>query len=492
MDICRRNFTGCLLGGLAAPFVKAAPRPKLLVILVLSEFRPDYLDSPTLQLGTGGFRKLQDRGAWFSDCRHLASGFTSTGLATLTTGAWPAQHGIVADSWYDRNSKSRVRASEEVLLATTLMAEVADAGANAVTVALDGASARLVAGSPKPDSYSDIYWMDERGLMQTNGDPPFWLKPYNERKPLDRLHDAKWIAPGVKADAPALRTLTFDERRPEHFLELFKSSPFAQEALFDFAGELISADGLGQKNTLDVLCLVDSSTEQLGYEQGGRSPLMEQLVLQLDRRIENLLTQLTKSHGESGFSLALLCAHGAPDAPPAAARARVAVDGEALARKIDTALAARGLGRVEKYLYPFLYLDTSGFRDPEEIRKAAGRVLMEQPAIADYFTAEGASSAQNDWRRRFRNSFHFKRSGDVMLSYRPGYIENYGQGRGISYGSLYNYDARVPLCFYGAPFRSTVVDRTVEAVDVAPTLARALGVPAPSSTTGKILTEALA
>ena len=39
-----------------------------------------------------------------------------------------------------------------------------------------------------------------------------------------------------------------------------------------------------------------------------------------------------------------------------------------------------------------------------------------------------------------------------MLSYPPEYVEDYGQGRGISYGSLYNYDVRVPLCFYGPQF----------------------------------------
>ncbi len=79
-----------------------------------------------------------------------------------------------------------------------------------------------------------------------------------------------------------------------------------------------------------------------------------------------------------------------------------------------------------------------------------------------------------------------------MVSYPPGYVENFGQGRGVSYGSVYNYDACVPLCFYGPQFRAGVFDRTVEAVDVAPTLARVLGVADPSSGTGRVLAEALA
>ncbi len=488
MGICRREFATGLLAGLAARCLTGAIRPKLLVILVLEQFRSDYVDSLLPQMTPGGFRKLLDKSAWFPDCRHLASGFTSTALATLATGAWPAQHGIVADSWYERATKTRVHASDEALLAGTVMSEAAESNCNVSVVALNPMHARLFAGTQK----ADFYWMDDRGQFQTNGDAPFWLGPYNDRKPLDRLHDSRWMVPGVRADAPALRTLTYDARHPEQFLTLYKASPFAQDSLFDFVGELITAEGLGQKNTQDVLCVIESSTELLGYETGARNPLMDQMVLHLDRRLEALLAQLTRSHGDAGFNLAMMGAHGAPDALAAGTRARMAVDGEALARKVDTALAARGLGRVEKFLYPFLHLDSTGFRDAEEIRKAAGQVLLEQPQVADYFTAEGASSVKNEWQVRLRNSFHSRRSGDVMVSYPFGYVENFGQGRGISYGSLYNYDACVPLCFYGPQFRAGVFERTVEAVDVAPTIARVLGVEDPTSTTGRVLAEALA
>jgi arylsulfatase A-like enzyme len=78
-----------------------------------------------------------------------------------------------------------------------------------------------------------------------------------------------------------------------------------------------------------------------------------------------------------------------------------------------------------------------------------------------------------------------------MLSYRAEYVENYGANRGISYGSLYNYDVRVPLCFYGPQFRAGVYESPVESVDVAATLARVLGLAAPSSSMGRVLGEAL-
>ena len=98
------------------------------------------------------------------------------------------------------------------------------------------------------------------------------------------------------------------------------------------------------------------------------------------------------------------------------------------------------------------------FPGPEAVRLAAGRAALEHPAVAGYYTAGGHCSTTTTGGERFRNSFHPQRSGDVMLSYQPEYVEDYGQGRGISYGSLYNYDVRVPLCFYGPQFPAGVFE----------------------------------
>ncbi len=231
---------------------------------------------------------------------------------------------------------------------------------------------------------------------------------------------------------------------------------------------------------------------RLGYETGAHSPLMQQMTLQLDRRLDSMLTQLGRAVGDTGFGVVLAGAHGAPPAPSPEARPRLAVKGEEIAGAVNRGLTANSLGRVEKYLYPFLYLDTSGFRDPEPIRMAAARAAMQQPSVADFYTAAGACSIRDEWQRRFRNSFHPKRSGDVMLSYRPEYIEDFLQGRGVSYGSLYNYDVRVPLCLFGPQFTAGIYDTPVESVDLAPTLARVIGVSPPSSSVGRVLSEALA
>jgi arylsulfatase A-like enzyme len=224
---------------------------------------------------------------------------------------------------------------------------------------------------------------------------------------------------------------------------------------------------------------------------------MREMALHLDRQIELTLEALRKQLGAGGFGVAFTAAHGAPD------RDAKHIDGVSVARAAGQALSSAydvsAVKRryVTRYVYPFLYLNHvelsrmgAGLR---EARRLAGDAALRQvPGVAAYYTRDGDCSTSGLWRRRFQNSFHALRSGDLMLAYEPNVAEQYGDGRGISYGSLYDYDIRTPLLLYGPPFRARTVETPVESVDIAPTLARALGVDAPSSSSGRVLGEALA
>jgi arylsulfatase A-like enzyme len=113
---------------------------------------------------------------------------------------------------------------------------------------------------------------------------------------------------------------------------------------------------------------------------------------------------------------------------------------------------------------------------------------MNTGKIAGYYTADGESSFTGPWRERFANSFFAGRSGDVMLSYPAHHDETVDV---VAAGSVYNYDTRVPLIFYGPMFRARTIEDTVAAIDVAPTLARSFGLSLPPSATGRVLGEAI-
>jgi hypothetical protein len=484
--LTRRRFAGCIAGSLAAARLSAIPpRPKLFVLLLAEQFRSDYLSRFSALFGPGGFRRLMEEGSYLPDCRMSAITFSASGLETIATGAYPQVHGIVAESWYDPESRKMVTASAGESQATTLADEIvsADARNRVFVMDADGSCAGLLARR-----------VPHRVLALTGpvGAEAEWVDAFRQSHSPDRFKNAKWQALQADANAPPLRVLLDDPA--DDFMTLYNASPFAQETQFDFLRTAITEEKLGQGLGLDFVTVILSQTALLGYEVGADSPLMREMVLHLDRQIE-LTFEALKKH--PGVGLAFAAAHGAPDHDGRR------VNGASIAQAINQALSdaydvpsARNR-YVDRYVYPFVYLNHRQLSrydvDLRAARRMAGEAAMRlAPGVVAYYTADGDCSRSGEWLRRFQNSFHAVRSGDLMLAYEPNAVEEYGAGRGISYGSLYNYDVQTPLLFHGSQFRARTVERPVEPVDIAPTLARALRVAAPAASTGQVLGDVFA
>ena len=71
-------------------------KPKLVVLVVIDQFREDYLERYRADLkAPHGFRLFLDHGAYFPDCYYdYANTKTAPGHATLGTGAYTDGHGI--------------------------------------------------------------------------------------------------------------------------------------------------------------------------------------------------------------------------------------------------------------------------------------------------------------------------------------------------------------------------------------------------------------
>src|SRR6266513_441236 len=86
----------------------APARPKLVVLLVVDQMRGDYVDK-FLGQWSGGLKRLVEEGAWFRDAAYpYAATETCVGHATISTGAFPATHGMVANAWWDRKDQKMV------------------------------------------------------------------------------------------------------------------------------------------------------------------------------------------------------------------------------------------------------------------------------------------------------------------------------------------------------------------------------------------------
>ena len=94
---------------LAWPASVSAQAPRLIVVLVIDQFRADYIETYGSHW-TGGLRRLLDEGAWFTQAAYpYYNTVTCAGHSTIATGSFPATHGMIANSWWDRETARRVR-----------------------------------------------------------------------------------------------------------------------------------------------------------------------------------------------------------------------------------------------------------------------------------------------------------------------------------------------------------------------------------------------
>src|SRR5436305_88160 len=91
-------------------------KPKLVVVIVIDQFRGDYLERYRDDFKTpNGFNIFLKRGAYFTDCYYdYANTITAPGHSTIGTGAYSDGHGISLNEWWDlKRSTSHAVSSVE-------------------------------------------------------------------------------------------------------------------------------------------------------------------------------------------------------------------------------------------------------------------------------------------------------------------------------------------------------------------------------------------
>jgi len=496
-------------------------RPKLIVIVVIDQFRGDYLERYRDQFSEGGFRLFLDHGADFSDCNYnYANTRTGPGHATLLTGAYSNGHGILANEWWDPQKKRVVTSvqddstkqvgivstapgsSPHNLLADTLGDELklATQGKSRVFgIALKDRAAVLPAGF----SGDGAYWIDQKsGAMITStyyrSDLPKWAQDFNDNKSADKYLNREW----KDASGHTLRTTTPPAGKEANFYQLVGSTPFANDYEFDFARELISAERLGSGSATDLLIVSLSANDILGHQVGPDSPEMQAMALAMDRQLADFFTFLGHQVGLANTWLALSADHGVAPVPAVAAKLHmpaVALSGEKLTAQMNESLNAKfSAGKTIEYVkdfdYPLAWLDQDAFSTAhvkeEDAERAVGEA-MKQVGLRGYFTRTQLAQGQTpdtELGIKYAHSYSPHGGWYVMGVPVPFSVDS---ATGTDHATPYTYDTHVPLAFYGLPFQPGTYRTHAEPVDLAATFASLLGINAPSHAIGRVLTEAL-
>src|SRR5580692_10780832 len=515
-----------LLSSVPASFATAYnAHPKLVVVIVIDQFRGDYLERYRDQFGEGGFRLLLDHGANFTDCNYdYANTRTAPGHATLFTGAYSNGHGIAANEWWDPQKKRMVTSVEDD---TTKLVGVTDdkAGASPHNLLADALGDELklstqgrsrvfslslkdrAAVLPGGFAADAAYWIEPKsGAWVTStyyrGDLPKWAQDFNSGNRTAKYWDRDW----KNTNGDVLRSTAHRKGKDGSeagFYEVIGSTPFANEYELEFAKQLVVYENLGAGQATDLLAISLSPNDILGHQVGPDSPEMAAMALALDRELADFFNFIGHQIGLANMWIALSADHGVSALPDAARKFRIPAANLGAGRleaQINGALTAKfSPGHAASYIkfdYPLAWLDQDIFaaahireRDAET---AVGEAMKQAGLVRDFFTksqlAEGEVSA-TALGKKFLNSYSPEGGWYVMGV--PN-LYTVGSATGTDHASPYAYDTHVPLAFYGLPFRPGTYRTHAEPIDLASTLASLLGINPPTHAVGRVLSEALA
>jgi arylsulfatase A-like enzyme len=263
----------------------------------------------------------------------------------------------------------------------------------------------------------------------------------------------------------------------------------------------VRAMRLGQGPATDLLAVSLSTTDAVGHAFGPDSREIHDQVLRLDRWLGAFLDSLQAGRDPSAIIVALSADHGVTPYPEVADPAHAAsmhVSDEELDAWTRAAAARYGVdpSAVRFEGGGLLRLDPAAFaragRDPQALAREFAAYARSRPGIlrADLLSELPAGDTVNDavtrrWLHMVPRDLPFY----AAVSLRPGFV--WGDRPFAEHGSPSDLDTHVPIIFYGAPFRAGKFDAFVRTADVAPTLARTLGINPTETIDGRILTQAL-
>jgi predicted AlkP superfamily pyrophosphatase or phosphodiesterase len=517
----------CLAAAVASLPTAAASayngRPKLIVVIVIDQFRGDYLERYRDQFGDAGFRLFLDHGAYFPDCNYnYANTRTAPGHSTLFTGAYSNGHGIAANEWWEPKKKHMVTSVEDD--DTKIVGVPGDrAGASPHNLRADtigdelklatGGKSRVFGVSLKdraavlPGGFAadGAYWIDARtGAWVTSTyyrtELPKWVQDFNTGDRAAKYWDRDWR----DAKGNVLRTTAHRQGKngsDAGLYEVIGSTPFGNEYELEFAKELMVYENVGLGPATDLLSISLSPNDILGHQVGPDSPEMQAMALALDRELADFFNFLGHQIGLANVWIALSADHGISALPDVAKKLHIPaanLDAGKLEAEINAALTARfSPGHPAAYIkldYPLAWLDPDAFAAAhvkERDAEAAVGEALKHVGLRDFYTKSQLAMGEvpdTILAHKYLNSYSPAGSWYVMGIPEPYTV---GPAKGTDHTSPYTYDTHVPLAFYGLPFQPGTYRTHSEPVDLAPTLASLLGINAPTHSVGRVLTEAL-
>lgn len=510
--------------------------PRLLVNIVVSSMHADDLDKYSANFSSGGFRRLMNNGAWFTNASYdYMQTTTPVSLATISTGAMPSVHGVVADRWFDYVGNKQVMLIDDKkeqsvnysggsggysprnLTAQTLSEVVAQSNSKShvATIAIEPLSAIVMAGKA-----GDVYWMETLQTAWTTSsyytkELPAWIADYN-RNEVNQTHMIKRWTPLLAYDdyrncqVSCIEDLKSNSNKRIEFIGVDETSaktrisddydqmcftPAGNSALLSFAKQVITKNEMGKDEVIDVLNIVLDTPRKISSRFGPESVEYEDMLYRLDRDLEDFISYImTQVIDPQHIVISLTSDHGTSPSynSPGMEQERFNIrQAEVITNAFIGAQHGNGewiLGCIDNAIYLNHNLIYEKGLSITEMQNDVAMFVMQLRGVSHAMSAEAMRGSYfgSGYGRKIQNGFYPRRSGDVIINLMPGWIEENDKERSSS-GSMYRYDTQVPLIIFGGGVTRGKVADKVDITSLATTLSHIIGVSTPSAAEGEML-----
>ena len=513
-------------------------KPKLVVSIVVDQMRFDNLDKYKESYSNNGFNRLIREGFNLKNNHfNYVPTVTGPGHSSISTGSTPKTHGIVGNNWFNKNTQKDVYCTTDLnyenlggnaysakmspnnLLVNTLgdLNRIEnDMNSKTISIAIKDRGSILMGGRKANAAYwfygkdkgewvSSKYYMEELPEWVDNFNNSDivstyigeWNTLYDINSYKESRSDDNNFEKSFKGD-PSV-TFPYDLNKLKHLndgYDMLKETPFGNNLTTDFAIKAISNEKLGKDQFTDVLTISYSSTDYIGHNFGVDAKETQDAYLRLDLEIERLLYFLDSYVGENEYTLFLTADHGASKIPAylnsIGIKSQNIEQGTVKNILKDVLFKSYGSNQlISKVMNSQVYLNNEIINSLNisfnSIEKTIINTLNQLEYIDKVYTSEDIINGNFDsgYDLLIQNGYNVLRSGDIIFKLKENVI-SYGN-KGTTHGSGYTYDTHVPLIFFGKKIVQGESNVKTKITDIAPTIAKLLGLKQMSDSTGEVL-----
>jgi predicted AlkP superfamily pyrophosphatase or phosphodiesterase len=500
---------------------QADSRPLLVVFFTIDQMRPDYLSRFDKQL-TGGLARLYHSGAVFENAyQDHAITETAPGHSVTLSGRFPRSTGITTNSAGVQDERAPLLggggpgASPFRFRGTTLIdwLRVADQRSHALSISRKDRGAILPLGR----AHEQVFWYAPDHFTTSSyyhDTMPSWIDRFNDRRLPERYAGQRWTlllpeSAYPEPDSVPLenegRGIVFPHPFPadsEAAARSLPAYPMMDDVTLQAALAGLQALKLGGGPQTDLLAISLSTTDAVGHAFGPDSREIHDQILRLDRYLGAFLDSLFKLRDSTRIVIGLTADHGIQPFPALhAARTKGSVaryaDLEPVYTETMTGLVKRGLDTTAfQFAEGMVFVDRAAFAkahvDADSVLHQFADRARRVPGIGRVELVRSlaqADTVHDAVARRWLHMLSPELPVELVVSLEP---YAYWAGTSIAnHGTPNDEDAHVPLLLWGSAIHPGHYDEFARVADIAPTLAKIVGVPPLERLDGHVLTHAL-